>query len=163
MGFMALVVGDSMHEEVKAPKFSSSKGLRSELLMPPGGSYLGSVRPEPVFEENAPKESDASKLFIGIAEEAPKAAAVACRCIGVFSGKDSVGVSCQENSVAEENDVAMDVWKGSKAESEGCAEDKFCSEDLLGLPFTGNSASEVAELANDDLPANRSMLSCNEF
>uniref|UniRef100_A0A0A9FKZ6 Uncharacterized protein n=1 Tax=Arundo donax TaxID=35708 RepID=A0A0A9FKZ6_ARUDO len=77
VGMLPLAAGDSVYE-VKAPKFSSSKGLRSELLTPPGGSCLDSARPEPIFEENAPKKSDLSKLFIETAGKGSKSVALEC-------------------------------------------------------------------------------------
>jgi hypothetical protein len=60
--------------------------------------------------------------------------------------------------------VAKDCLKGSKAEVEGCTtEDIFFSDDLLGLPRTENSVSEVNESAEDSLPANKSILSYIEI
>lgn len=132
--------------------------------MPPGESCVSSVTAGPVFEENAPKESDPSKFFSGIAARGSKAVLLECSGVAGFPCEDFLGVSCTENSVSEGNDVAKDGWKGSKAETEGCVgEDTFFSEDLLGLSCTENSVSEVNEPAKDDLPANRSMLPCNDI
>ena len=65
--------------------------------------------------------------------------------------------------MSEGNDVAKDGWKGSKTEAEECArQDGLCSEDLL-LPHPENSVSELMESANDDLPANRSIMSCDDI
>lgn len=73
-------------------------------------------------------------------------------------------VSRAENSVSEGTDVAKDGWKGSKTETEECTrEDGLCSEDLLGLPHPESSVSELMESANDDLPANRSIMSCDDI
>lgn len=63
---MALALDDSVCE-VKAPKFSSSKG-----------SCLGSLRSEPVFEENASKELDPSRFLTAIAAKGSKSAATEC-------------------------------------------------------------------------------------
>lgn len=77
MDSVAAVVGDSFRK-VKAPRFSSSKGVRSEFLLPPAESCVNSVTDEPVLEENAPKESDPSKFFSAIAANGSKAVLLKC-------------------------------------------------------------------------------------